>query len=180
MPGVRVPQARQHPNVYNRLADVGWRGPRVVDRPLLDTRLSPQGSHAGSEAGMARSCLASAPFCSACSQAAELTCSRHRDFQSHELACCGADLRTRGGKRGPSVGSPLEPASHSRVSRNGMPRLRATYKGRDAESSPQVHTTKRGLWLVSALARPEPSSACRGRTSDGPRGGPVQNARSRR
>jgi hypothetical protein len=43
----------------------------VVDRPLLDTRLGPQGSHAGSEAGMARSFPASAPFCSPCSQAAE-------------------------------------------------------------------------------------------------------------
>ena len=111
------------------------------------------------EAGMARSLPASATFCSPCSQAAEpnlkplLRGCRHRDFQSHELACCGADLRTRGVKRGPSVGSPLEPASHSRVSRNGMPRLRATYKGRDAESSPQVHTTRRGLWLVSALAQ---------------------------
>ena len=35
MAGVRVPQARQHPNVYNCLADVVWRGPRALDRPLL-------------------------------------------------------------------------------------------------------------------------------------------------
>ena len=110
----------------------------MVDRPLLDTRLSPQGSHAGSEAGMARSCLASAPFCSACSQAAELTWVADTGIFIPMNSPVVARTYGLGGSNGDLVWVHLLSLHRILgVSRNGMPRLRATYKGRDAESSPQ-------------------------------------------
>ena len=62
--GSSPPRRANPPNVYNRLANVVWRGRRAVGRPLLHARLGAQGPHAGSEADMARSFLLSAPFCS--------------------------------------------------------------------------------------------------------------------
>ena len=59
MPGVRVPPGAPTPQCLQSLSQRCVASRRAVGRPLLHARLGAQGPHAGSEADMARSCLAS-------------------------------------------------------------------------------------------------------------------------